>query len=116
MQEEYNSLLENQTCDMVPLPLGRKLVRCRWVYRTKSGADGQVSRYKAELVSKGFEQVHDIDYDETFASIAKMYPIHLALAIAVAKGRDVHQMDVKNAFLHDDLSKEIYMEQPQGFV
>jgi hypothetical protein len=72
MQEEYNSLLENQTWDLVPLPSGRKLVRCRWVYRTKSAADGQINRYKAKLVAKGFRQVHGIDYDETFAPVAKM--------------------------------------------
>jgi hypothetical protein len=74
MQEEYNSLLENQTWDLVPLPSGRKLVRCRWVYRTKSAVDGQVSRYKARLVSKGFQQVHDIDYDETFAPVERWIP------------------------------------------
>jgi poly-D-alanine transfer protein DltD len=100
MQEEYNSLLENQTWDLVPLPSGRKLVRCRWVYRTKSAMDGQVSRYKARLVSKGFQQVHDIDYDETFSPVAKMDSIHLALSIATTKGWEVHHMDVKNAFLH----------------
>jgi hypothetical protein len=55
MQEEYNSLLENHTWDPVPLPSGRKLVRCRWVYRTKSAVDGQISRYKANLVTKGFQ-------------------------------------------------------------
>jgi hypothetical protein len=60
--------------------------------------------------------VHGIDYDETFARIAKMDSIHLALAIAVTKGWEVHQMDVKNVFLHGDLSKEIYMDQPQGFM
>jgi hypothetical protein len=72
MQDEYNSLLENQTWDMVSLLSGRKLVRCRWVYRTKSAADGQIDRYKARLVAKGFQQVHGIDYDETFALVAKM--------------------------------------------
>jgi hypothetical protein len=116
MQEEYNSLLENQTWDLVPLLAGRKLVRCRWVYRTKSAADGQISRYKARLVAKGFQQVHDIDYDETFAPVAKMNSICLALSIATTKGWEVHQMDMKNAFIHKDLSKEIYMEQPQGFM
>jgi hypothetical protein len=55
MQEECNSLLENQTWDLVPLPSGRKLVRCRWVYRTKSTIDGNISRYKARLFSKGFQ-------------------------------------------------------------
>jgi hypothetical protein len=72
MQEEHNSLLENQTWDLVPLLARRKLVRCRWVYRTKSATNGHVSRYKAKLVAKGFQQVHGIDYDETFAPVAKM--------------------------------------------
>jgi hypothetical protein len=116
MQEEYKSLLKNQTWDLVPLPSGRKLVICRWVYRTKSTTDGQINRYKARLVAKGFQQVHGIDYDETFAPVANMDSIRLALAIAVAKGWEVHQMGMKNAFLHSDLSEEIYMEQPQGFM
>jgi hypothetical protein len=55
MQEEYNSLLENQTWDLVPLPSGRKFFRCIWVYRTKSTKDGQINRYKARLVAKGFQ-------------------------------------------------------------
>jgi hypothetical protein len=116
MQEEYNSLLKNQTWDLVPLPSRRKLVRCIWVYKTKSAGDGQISRYKARLVAKVFQQVHGIDYDETFTPVAKMDSILLELSIAVAKGREVHQMDMKNEFLHGDLSKEIYMEQPQGFL
>ena len=77
---------------MVPLPSRRKLVRYRWVYRTKSAVDGQLSRYKSRLVAKGFQQVHGIDYDETFALVAKMDSIHLALAIAMTKGWEVHQM------------------------
>eukprot|EP00253_Pinus_taeda_P019097 PITA_19097 len=84
MEEEYNSLLENQTWDLVPLPLGRKLVRCKWVYRTKSATDGQITRQKSKLVAKGFQQVHGIDYDETFAPVANMDSIHLALAITAA--------------------------------
>jgi hypothetical protein len=93
-----------------------KLVWCRWVYKIKSTVDGQVSRYKARLVSKSFQQVHSIDYDESFAPVAKMDSIHLALAIAAAKAWEVHQIDMKNAFLHGDLSEEIYMQHPQGFV
>jgi hypothetical protein len=72
MQEEYKSLLENQTWDLVPLPFGRKLIRCIWVYRTKRAADGHISRYKGKLLAKGFQQVHGIDYDETSTSIVKM--------------------------------------------
>jgi hypothetical protein len=90
MQEEYNSLLENQNWDMVPLPSGRKFVICRWVYMTKSAMDGHISRYKSRLVAKGFQQVHGIDYDETFTTVVKMDSIRLALAIAVAKGWEVH--------------------------
>jgi hypothetical protein len=86
MQEEYNSLLENQTWDLVPLPSGRKIFRCRWIYRTKSAMDGQIRKYKAKLVAKGFKQVHGIDYDETFAPVAKMDSIRLELAIAETNG------------------------------
>jgi hypothetical protein len=67
MHEEYNSLLENQTWDLVPLPSGKKLVWCKWVYMSKSTLDGQISRYIANLVAKGFQQVHGIDYDDTFS-------------------------------------------------
>jgi hypothetical protein len=116
MQEDYNSLLENQTWDLVLLPLGRKLVRCKWFYRTKSTTDGQVSRYKARLVTKGFQQVHGIDYNETFAPVAKMDSIHSTLAITTTRGWEVHYMDVNNAFLHEDILEDIYMEQPPGFI
>lgn len=71
MDEEYNSLIENQTWDLVPLPPRYKLVRCKWFYRTKKSADGHERRYKARLVAKAFQQVHGIDYDETFALVAK---------------------------------------------
>jgi hypothetical protein len=78
--------------------------------------DGQISRYKARLVSKGFQQMHGIDYDETFAPVVNMGSIRLELSIVDTGGWEVHQMDVKNAFIHDDQSEEIYMEQPQGFM
>jgi hypothetical protein len=78
--------------------------------------DGQISIYKARLIAKGFQQVHGIDYDETFTPVAKMDSIRLTLSIAVAKGWEVHHMDMKNAFLHGDLFEDIYMEQPQGFM
>jgi hypothetical protein len=104
MKEENDSLLENQTWDMVPLPPRRKRFRCKWVYRTKRETYGQVSRYKALLVAKGFQWIHGIDYDDTFSPVENMNSIHLDLAIAVAKEWEVHQMDVKNAFLHGERS------------
>jgi hypothetical protein len=78
--------------------------------------DGKINRYKARLVAKGFQQVHGIDYDETFAPVERMDSIQLTLSIVAAKGCEFYQMEVKNTFLHDDLFEEIYMEQPQGFM
>ncbi|KAH9292456.1 hypothetical protein KI387_042361 [Taxus chinensis] len=116
MQDEYSSLMKNNTWDLVPLPKGRKLVRCKWVYKTKYAADGSVEKYKARLVAKGYSQVEGVDYYETFAPDTKMDSVHLVLSLAASHQWSVHQMDVKSAFLHGDLHEEIYMEQPQGFV
>ncbi len=116
MNEEYRSLLANDTWDLVPLPKGRKLVRCKWVYRTKYGPDGKVDKHKARLVAKGFSQVEGIDYTETFSPVAKMNFVCLVLSLAASFKWEVHQMDVKSAFLHGDLHEEIYMEQPIGFI
>ena len=82
MDEDYRSLMANDTWDLVPLPKGRKLVICKWVYRTKYASDRSVERLKARLVSKGFSQVEGIDYNETFAPVTKMNSIHLVLSLA----------------------------------
>ena len=95
---------------------GRKLFRCKWVYKTKYASDGSVERHKAHLATKGFSQVEGIDYHETFASIAKMNSIRLVLSLATSHKWEVHQIDVKSAFLHGDLKEEIYMEQPPSYV
>jgi hypothetical protein len=116
MNEEYRSLMKNDTWDLVPLPKGRKLVRCKCVYRTKYASDGSVERHKARLVSKGFSRVEGIDYNETLAPVAKMNSIYLVLALVASHKWEVHQMDVKSDFLHGDLHEEIYMEQPPGYV
>ena len=84
MNEEYRSLMANDTWDLVPLPKGRKLIRCKWVYRTKYAADGQVDNHKARLVAKGFSQVAGIDYNETFSRVAKMNSIRLVLSLAAS--------------------------------
>eukprot|EP00253_Pinus_taeda_P025576 PITA_25576 len=116
MNDEYYSLLANDTWDLVPLPNGRKLVRCKWVYRTKYGPDGKVDKHKSCLVTEGFSQVEDIDYTETFSPITKINSIFLVLFLATSLKWEVHQMDFKSAFLHGDLHEEIYMEQPTGFI
>ena len=86
-------------------------MKCKWVFKTKFSANGSHLKYKARLVAKGYSQVHGIDYNETFALVAKMDSIRLSLAIADSKQWEVHHMDVKCAFLNQDLI-EIYMQQP----
>jgi hypothetical protein len=110
MNEEYHSLITNDTWDLVPLPKGRKLVKCKWVYRTKYASDGSVERHKTWLVAKGFSQVEGIDYNETCALVAKMNSIFLTLTLAASHKWEFHEMDVKSSFLHGDLQEEIYME------
>jgi hypothetical protein len=112
MNQEYHSLRTNDYWDLVHLVKGRKPVPCKWVYRTKYASDGSVERHKAQLVAKGFSQVEGIDYNETFSPVAKMNSICLVLALATSHKWEVHKMDVKSTFLHEELQEEIYMEQP----
>ena len=91
------------TWDLVPLPKGRKLVRCKWVYRTKYASNGSIGRLKERLVAKHFSQVQGIDYNETFSPVAKMNSILLVLFLTALHNWEVYQMDVKYAFLHGDL-------------
>ena len=107
MDEELVALYGNETWDLVPLPKEKKIIGCKWVYKVKHNSDGSISRYKARLVAKGYAQTHGIDYEETFAPIAKMAIVRSVIAVAAAKGWFLHQMDVKNAFLHGDLIEEV---------
>ena len=116
MDEEYHSLMANDTWDLVPLPKGRKLVRCKWVYITKYASYGIVEILNKMLLSKGFSQVEGIDYNETFVPIAKMNSIRLVLSIVALHNWEFHQMDARSTFLHVDLHEKIYMEQPPGYV
>ena len=82
-----------------------KLVGCKWVFTVKYRADGMLDRYKATLVAKGYKQTYGVDYQETFAPVAKMNTIHILLSLVANFGWSLQQLDVKNAFLHGDLEK-----------
>jgi Reverse transcriptase (RNA-dependent DNA polymerase) len=115
MLEELGALDKNETWELVSLPPGKKAVGCKWVFTVKQNPEGRVERYKARLVAKGYNQTYGIDYDETFAPVANMSTIRTLISLA-ANGRwKLHQLDVKNAFLHGDLLEEVYMEVPPGF-
>ena len=116
MNEEMVALEANDTWELVPLPKGKNAIGCKWVYKIKNKADGSIERYKARLVAKGYAQTYGIDYEETFAPVAKMATVRAVIAVAASKGWIMHQMDVKNAFLHGELQEEVYVEQPLGYV
>ncbi|KAJ1685788.1 hypothetical protein LUZ63_017178 [Rhynchospora breviuscula] len=116
MQTEIEALERNKTWSIENLPSEKKAIGCKWVYRIKYNSDGSVERYKARLVVLGNRQVEGIDFKETFAPVAKMVSVRTFLAVAVARGWELHQMDVHNAFLHGDLHEEVYMRLPSGFA
>ncbi|UYV74758.1 hypothetical protein LAZ67_12000832 [Cordylochernes scorpioides] len=114
MNEELNSLEKNNVWELTPLPKDKKIIGCKWTYKQKLNSKGEIERYKARLVAKGFNQKFGRDYEETFAPIVKHSIIRAFLAASVYKGMKVNHLDVKTAFLHGDLDKELYMELPEG--
>ena len=113
---EYKSLIENNTWELTELPVGRKLIGSKWIFRVKYDNDGTVERFKGRLVAKGFTQEYGIDYDETFSPVVRFSSITTLLAYAVEKQMLIHQMDVVTAFPNGKLEEEIYMQQPEGYI
>ncbi len=113
---EYESLLENETLDLVELPKDRKAIGSRWVFKVKHQRDGWMERYKCRLVAKGYSQKYRADFDDIFSPVVRFSSIRTLLSFAVQNNPHVDQMDVVTAFLNWHLDEEIYMEQPEGFV
>eukprot|EP00268_Persea_americana_P067868 TRINITY_DN9389_c0_g1_i14.p1 TRINITY_DN9389_c0_g1~~TRINITY_DN9389_c0_g1_i14.p1 ORF type:complete len:382 (-),score=56.41 TRINITY_DN9389_c0_g1_i14:482-1627(-) len=114
MQDELDALAQNHTWDVVQCPPSVKPIGCKCIYSIKLKPNGTLDRYKARLVALGNRQVYGIDYEETFAPVAKMTTVRTILAIAASQSWPLYQMDVKNAFLHGDLKEDVYMRLPQG--
>jgi hypothetical protein len=115
MMEEDNSIMKNDVWEIVPRLEEKLVVTSKWLYKLKYAADGGIEKYKARFVAWGFSQVEGVDYDETFAPVARYTSIRSVISIAVEMGWKIHQMDVKTAFLNGLLHEEVYIEQPLGF-
>jgi hypothetical protein len=115
MCDEHDVLIKNKTWTLVPKPPDANVIRSMWLFRHKYLADGTLSRYRARLVANGSNQIEGVDVDETFSPVVKPGTIRTVLSLAISRHWPVHQLDVKNAFLHGDLAETVYMYQPPGF-
>ena len=109
MQDEYDALIENKTWDLVPRPFNANIIRSLWIFRHKKKSDGSFERYKARLIGDGAGQQMGIDCGATFSPVVKPATIRTVLSIALSKSWCLHQLDVKNAFLHGNLEETVYM-------
>lgn len=116
MTKEIAAIEKNHTWEFTVLPDGVKPIGVKWVFKTKLDADGQVEKYKARLVEKGYAQKHGIDYTEVFAPVARLDTIRVILAIVAQFSWEVFQLDVKSAFLHGELNEHVFVLQPEGFI
>ncbi|WVZ64113.1 hypothetical protein U9M48_013680 [Paspalum notatum var. saurae] len=115
MHEELENFERNHVWDLVEPPPNCRPIGTKWVFKNKQGKDGMVVRNKVRLVAQGFCQKEGIDYEETFASVARLEAIRILFAFAASKGFKLQQMDVKSAFLNGFIEEEVYVRQPPGF-
>ncbi|GJS09464.1 retrovirus-related pol polyprotein from transposon TNT 1-94 [Tanacetum coccineum] len=116
MQEELNQFVANDVWELVPQPRNMTIIGTKWVFRNKLDENGVVSRNKARLVAQGYNQQEGIDYDKTYAPVARLESIRILLAYACALDFKLFQMDVKSAFLNGFINEEVYVAQPPGFI
>ena len=114
-KEEQKSFKAMEVFEVVLRPECKKVVGSKWVYCEKHGPDGKIQKYKARIVTQGFTQVKGIDFNETFAPVAKLLSLRTILALTAELNLEVHQMDIKSTYLNRKLKEEIYMEPPPGF-
>jgi hypothetical protein len=116
-QAEYQSLVDNKTWELVDPPRdGHNILRTRWVFTKKLKADGSIDRFKARLVVQGFRQRPGVDYNEIFSPVVRMEVLRTLFGIAARLNYEIHQMDVKTAFLNGGIDAVVYIHQPEGFV
>ena len=112
MKDEMKSMKDNGVWDLIELPKGVKPIGCKWIFRDSKG---NIIRHKACLVAKGFTQKECIDYKETFSSVSSNDSFRIIMALVAHYDLELHQMDVKTAFLNGNIDETIYMVQPENF-
>ncbi|CAA0811979.1 cysteine-rich RLK (RECEPTOR-like protein kinase) 8, partial [Striga hermonthica] len=115
MQEELEQFTRNDVWELIPEPSSGNVIGTKWIFKNKTDEFGNMTRNKARLVAQGYTQTQGIDYDETFAPIARLESVHIFLSIACLMKFIDYQMDVKSAFLNEILHEEAYVKQPEGF-
>jgi hypothetical protein len=116
MQAEYDALVANGTWSLVPWPAGAHLITGKWIFKNKLHPNGILERRKACWVVRGFTQRASIDFTQTFSPVVKPATIRTVLHLAASRQWPVNQLDVKNAFLHGEISERLYCHQPARFV
>jgi transposase InsO family protein len=114
IDDELDSIKKNGVWSIINKPNNKNIISTRWVFVKKMNENGELQKYKARLVARGFEQIHGIDYNETFAPVVRLNSIRIIFSIAVQFNMQIHQMDVKTAFLNGYLDEDIYIEIPDG--
>jgi hypothetical protein len=116
MQLEMDAVEKNCTWKLADLPSGHSVITLKWVFKLKRDEAGAIVKHKARLVARGFVQREGIDFNDTFAPVARMESVRLFFALAAQEGWRVHHMDVNSAFLNGNLKEEIYVHQPLRFA
>lgn len=115
MLEEFQALQDQHTWILVPPPKYYKPLGCKWMFHTKFNMDGSIARYKARLVSQGYNEIEGIDYMKTFSPVAKHTIARLLITITAYYKWAISELDVSNAFLHGELQERLFMKQPPNF-
>jgi hypothetical protein len=115
MDAEIRSLLENNTWQLEDLPAGARAISTKWVFTVKRDEHGNIVRFKARLVARGFEQVQGVDFDEVYAPVSKQTTLRALLALVAHRDMHLHQLDVTTAFLNGELTETVYITQPEGY-
>ncbi|GKC62291.1 retrovirus-related pol polyprotein from transposon TNT 1-94, partial [Tanacetum coccineum] len=116
MQEELHQFDRLQVWELVDKPFGKNVIKLKWLWKNKKDEDQTVIRNKARLVAKGYAQEEGIDFEESFAPVARLEAVRIFVAYAAHKSFPIYQMDVKTTFLNGPLKEEVYVAQPDGFV